>query len=141
MKLSKLKEKLGLKKTDTASGEGESEEPLQKEEKRFPQTEGSTATCGSSESLDLTEKLKAAFHEKPKEDKEHERRKELDHEIRDFRKSFRRDVKNGVRQISGEVATEVKHTITTIKVVAKKRKGRDDDQASTSQASDSATGF
>jgi len=141
MKLSKLKEKLRLKKTDTASTEGESEEPPQKEERRSLQTEGSTATCGSSESPDLTEKLKAAFHEKPKEDKEHERRKELDHSIRDFRKSFRQDVKNGVKQISGEVVTEVKQTITTIKVVAKKRKGKDDDQASTSQASDSANDF
>nr|MDO8134701.1 hypothetical protein [Candidatus Njordarchaeum guaymaensis] len=142
MKISKLKEKLGLKKTDTESAEGELQKPVQKEEKRSYQDEGSTAKSESSEPLDLTEKLKKAFHEKPKEDKELQHRKELDQTIRGFRKSFRQDMRHGAKQIreevvtgaktiGGGVVTEVRQTITTIKVATKKRKGKDDDQTLT----------
>ena len=132
MKLSKLKEKLGLKKTDSASEEDKAMEPKRVQETRPRQPKESAASHGSSEPLGLTEKLKAAFHEKPKEDKELERRKELDREIRGFRRSFREEVKNEARQIREEVVGEVKGTITTIKAAAKtKRKEKDTDQAST----------
>jgi hypothetical protein len=132
VKLNKLKEKLGLKKSDTADGEGKSQESLRREDRHSLSTEGSAAIHESPESLDLTEKLKAAFHEKPKEDKELERRKELDKEIRGFRKSFRQEVRNEAKVIRKGVVGEVKGTISTIKAAATtKRKEKDTDQPST----------
>jgi hypothetical protein len=131
-KLGKLKEKLGFKKTDSSTEEDKTGEHKHLEEDHSRKAKGSVAPCASSESLDLTEKLKAAFHEKPKEDKELERRKELDKEIRGFRKSFRQEVRYEAKQIRKEVVGGVKDKITTIKVVATtKRKERDADQAST----------
>lgn len=64
-----------------------------------------------TEEDDLTEKLKAAFHEEPKEDPELQRRKELAQAMRGFRKSFREDVTTGVKQQVGGVVTEVKHQV------------------------------
>ena len=130
--LDKLKEKLKFRKVDSASEKDKSVQSKRVEEGRPRQAKGSAAPHGSSKPLDLTEKLKAAFHEKPKEDKELERRKELDKEIRGFRKSFRQEVRNGAMQIRKEVVGEVKGTITIIKAVATtRRKEKDADQAST----------
>jgi hypothetical protein len=108
------------------------------------QTGTGSAISGSARSDDLTLKLKAAFHEKPPEDKELQRRKELDMTVRGFRKSFREEVRNGVKQevkqlgqgvavevkhLGEGVVTEVKQTITNIKDVAKtKRKEKDDEE-------------
>jgi hypothetical protein len=92
------------------------------------------------EKNDLTEKLKAAFHEQPKEDPELQKRKELEETMRGFRKSFRQDVRTGVKQQVGgvvtevkhqvdEVVTEVKHSIANIKVPnrTKKKEGEEDE--------------
>jgi hypothetical protein len=102
-----------------------------------------TPACGKAQSDDLTEKLKAAFHEKPPEDKELERRKELDKTVRGFRKSFREEVRTGVKQevkqisqgvatgvrtLSGGVVTEVRQTIMTIKDAAKTKRKEDEDE-------------
>jgi hypothetical protein len=129
-RMSKLKEKLGLKKKEAEHEESREEDLLQEEGEPTCQVEGSGTASESSGSASLTEKLKAAFHEKPKEDPELERRKELDNTIRGFRKSFRHDVSGGVKQIGGHLATGVKTTITTIKEAAKtKRKEKTDEQS------------
>ncbi|WXG43794.1 MAG: hypothetical protein WED04_07130 [Promethearchaeati archaeon SRVP18_Atabeyarchaeia-1] len=102
---------------------------------------------------DLTEKLKAAFHEEQKEDPELRRKKELEQTIRDYRKSFRQDVATGVKQQVGGVvaevkqqvevvvtgvkhqmdgvATEVKRSITNMKEASRaKKRERDDEESS-----------
>jgi hypothetical protein len=146
-----LKEKLKQKKT-TASVSEEAREKTTAPKKfggnvdpnQFRRTGTSSAIRGSARSDDLTQKLKAAFHEKPPEDKELQRRKELDSTVRGFRKSFREEVRTGVKQevkqlgqgVAVEVrhlgegmVTEVKQTITSIKDVAKtKRKEKDDEE-------------
>lgn len=98
---------------------------------------------GNAQPDDLTNKLKAAFHEKPPEDGELQRRKELDQTIRGFRKSFREEIRTGVKQevkqisqdvaagvrtLSGEVVTEVRQTITTIKEAAKTKRKEEEDE-------------
>jgi len=122
MKLTKLKEKLGLKKKENMSEENKPREPPEKEGKFSRQTKRSRRVSLSPESSgspSLTEKLKAAFHEEPKEDKELERQKELDQTVRGFRKSFRQDMRNGAKKIGERI------------VAKEKRKEEDSDQTST----------
>jgi hypothetical protein len=148
-KLNDLKEKLRQKK-GTASEWPKDQERMPSQNKLGEENEqdksrkrGQRTTSGLTQSDDLTEKLKAAFHEKPPEDKELERKKELDRTVRDFRKSFREDVRTGVRQevkqisqgvavgvktLSEGVATEVKQTITNIKDATKTKKKEIDDE-------------
>jgi hypothetical protein len=143
----KLKEK---KATTTECEEVRGGAPISKREEgkirpnQSCQAVKRSATSGSTQSDDLTEKLKAAFHEKPPEDKEFQRRKELDQTVRGFRKSFREEIRTGVRQevrqfgqgvavevkhLGEGVVTEVKQTITNIKDVTKtKRKEKDDEE-------------
>lgn len=149
-KLNELKEKLKQKKeTSSELSEVQKGTPSQKKvggkTEQFREKAPRTLASGQAPSDDLTEKLKAAFHEKPPEDKELQRRKELDETVRGFRKSFREEVRTGVKQevkqigqgvatgvrtLSGEVVTEVKQTIMTIKDATKtKRKEEDEEQA------------
>jgi hypothetical protein len=142
----KLKEK---KATATEREEVHGETPDPKREgvkirlNQSRQTVTRPATSGSARSDDLTEKLKAAFHEKPPEDKELQRRKELDQTVRGFRKSFREEIRTDVRQevkqfgqgvavevkhLGEGVVTEVRQTITNIKDVAKTRRKEKDDE-------------
>jgi hypothetical protein len=126
-KMSKQKDRTGMKKKNTGGAGRKEDGYLQGEDDAY-QAKSSNATYESSESMDLTERLKAAFHEKPKEDKELERRKELDQTCRDFRKSFRQEVTSEVKHISDQLVTGVKDTITTIKTAAKLKKKEEGDE-------------
>ncbi len=150
-RLKGLKEKLKQKKTTAPESEEAREKTsaLEKSEGKVEpnqtrQTGTGSAISGSARSDDLTQKLKAAFHEKLPEDKELQRRKEFDRTVRGFRKSFREEVRTGVKhevkQLGQGVAVEVKHlsegmvtevkqTITNIRDVAKtKRKEKDNEE-------------
>jgi len=118
-KLNGLRDKLRFKK----SSAGSEEETLVE----YP-SEGVATTSQDRETAKLTEKLKAAFHEKPKEDKSLQERKELDEKVRGFRKSFRKDVATGVKQRVDVVVTEVKQQITNIKDATKSKKKEKDDE-------------
>jgi hypothetical protein len=99
-----LKEKVKFKKAgDQPAQEGK--------EKNAAHPIAPATTSEDTGASDLTEKLKAAFHEKPKEDPELRRKKELEQSMRGFRKSFREDVATGVKQQVGGVVTEVKHQV------------------------------
>jgi hypothetical protein len=130
--LSSLKEKIKAKK--------DSSEAIGKAAREHATRRGTQgASNKDTGAVDLTQRLKAAFHEKPKEDPELERRKELEQTVRGFRKSFRQDIATGVKSQVGAVVTEVKqrvdvvitdvrHSITNIKEINKNKKRERDEE-------------
>ncbi|WXG46419.1 MAG: hypothetical protein WED05_07110 [Candidatus Atabeyarchaeum deiterrae] len=103
-----MKDKHRLK-TDTPSNrETIRKQSAQLRKKQIEHNEEHVSGHASNESIELAEKLKAAFHEEPKEDKELQRKKQLDAEIRNFRKSFNQEVVSEVKEFGQGVATEVK---------------------------------
>jgi len=95
--------------TDTPSNrETVRKRSAQPRKKQIEHTEEPVSGHASNESIELAEKLKAAFHEEQKEDKELQRKKQLDAEIRNFRKSFNQEVVSEVKEFGQGVATEVK---------------------------------
>jgi gas vesicle protein len=99
-----LKEKVKFKKAEDQPAENS-------KGKNAAHPKAPATTSKDTGESDLTEKLKAAFHEAPKEDPELQRRKELEQSMRGFRRSFREDVATGVKQQVGGVVTEVKHQV------------------------------
>jgi hypothetical protein len=133
-----LKKLLNWKgKTNVKKSEGQ----LLRDNSEKQSKAGPRSTKTQKRENDLSEKLKAAFHEEPDEDPELRKRKELDETMRDFRKSFRQDVRTGVKQqVEGvvtevrhqvdEVVTEVKHSIANIKDTGKMKKKSEEAESS-----------
>ena len=130
-RLTNLKEKINPRKPEG--------QPVKDEGGKQAGTRARRSKIQKTEENNLTEKLKAAFHEQPKEDPELQRRKELEETMRGFRKSFRQDMSTGVKQqVEGvvtevkhqvdEVVTEVKHSIAGIKVANKTKKKEGDEE-------------
>ena len=105
-RLTNLKEKIGLKKTE--------EEQMKDNTGKQSTARVRNTKTPKAEKDDLTEKLKAAFHEEPKKDPELEKQKEFEQTMRGFRKSFKQDVRTGVKQQVGGVVTEVKHQVDEV---------------------------
>jgi hypothetical protein len=135
-RLVNLKEKIKVKKT----GRQSAEDRCEKGDNPIAQS----IETQDTETEDLTEKLKAAFHEKQEEDPQVRRQKELQQTICGFRKSFRQDVTAGVKQQVGGVVTgvrhqvdgvvtEVKHSISNIKVTDKAKKKEKDEEEQTDE--------